>query len=201
MTASSTPHYLDFGARVGRRLRPVAIAAGVTAAIVLTGGTAGGGAVALTAADAVDIAPGISVTPAPGWTVGNQGPGWVMLHDAFSSAEMEIKIKPANGTDPVAALQADINQLSSVSTTGLTNAKDLSAPVTKPLESANFQQEASIEYRADGASQIGAIPVIGSFIELLNTSNNQSAFVVFVQNADAPPRADSEGGAMIDSML
>jgi hypothetical protein len=118
-----------------------------------------------------------------------------------ATAQMEIKVKPANGTDPVAALQADINQLSGVSTTGLTNVKDLSAPATKPLQSGNFQQEASIDYSADGTSQMGAIPVIGSFIELLNASNHQSAFVVFAQNGDATTRADSEGGMIIDSML
>jgi len=208
-THTSPPvQYPGSGGRVGHRPGRGAVAA-VTAAIILTAtavtaaipSTTRGGAVTLTAADAVDIAPGISVTPAPGWTVGNQGPGWVTLHNAFSTAEMEIKVKPANGTDPVAVLQADINQLSSVSTTGLTNVKDLSAPATKPLQSGNFQQEASIDYSADGTSLMGAIPVIGSFIELLNTSNHQSAFVVFAQNGDATTRADSEGGAMIDSML
>jgi hypothetical protein len=205
---SPTVQYPGSGGRVGHRPGRGAVAA-VTAAIMLTAAavtaaipsTARGGAVALTAADAVDIAPGISVTPAPGWTVGNQGPGWVELHNAFSTAEMEIKVKPANGTDPVAGLQADINQLSSVSTTGLTNVKNLSAPTTKPLQSGNFQQEASIDYSADGTSQLGAIPVIGSFVELLNTSNNQAAFVVFAQNGDATTHVDSEGGAMIDSLL
>ncbi|HWS93167.1 MAG TPA: hypothetical protein VN306_11950, partial [Mycobacterium sp.] len=86
-------------------------------------------------------------------------------------------------------------------TTGLTNVKNLSAPVTKPIQGANFQQEASVDYSADGTSMMGAIPVIGSFVELLNTSNHQSAFVVFAQNSDAPARADSEGGMMIDSLL
>jgi hypothetical protein len=105
--------------RVGHAVRPVAIAAAVTAAIALTGAI-NRPAVTLTSADAIDLAPGISVTPAPGWTVGNQGPGWVTLHNTFSTAEMEIKVKPANGTDPAALLQGDIRNLSNVSTTGLT---------------------------------------------------------------------------------
>ena len=54
---------------------------------------------------------GISVTPAPGWTVGNQGPGWVTLHNALSTAEMEIKVEPSNGTDPVNALQGEHQSL------------------------------------------------------------------------------------------
>ena len=79
--------------------------------------------------------------------------------------------------------------------------RNLTAPTTKPLHGANFQQEASIDYSADGSSQSGTIPVIGSFIELLNTSTHQSAFVIFEQNGDATTQVDNSGGLMIDSML
>jgi hypothetical protein len=48
---------------------------------------------------------------------------------------------------------------------------------------------------------MGPIPVLGWFMELLNTSNHQSAFIVFAQNGDATTGADSEAGAMIESML
>jgi hypothetical protein len=186
-TTTSTPppshtpasmHHPGCWGRFGHGIRAVAIAAALTAAIGLTG-TINRPAVTLTAGDGIDIAPGISVTPAPGWTVGNQGPGWVTLHNAFATAELEIKVKPAKGTDPVAVLQADINQLSGVSTTGLTNVSNLSAPTGGPVQSGKFQQEASITYSADGTSRMGLIPVVGSFSELLNTSTHQSAFVVF----------------------
>jgi hypothetical protein len=196
-TTTSTQHPRRRG-RIAHGVRRVAIAAAVTAAISLTG-TISQPMVTRAAADGIEIAPGISVTPAPGWAVGNQGPGWVLLHNFFSSAEMEVRVKPAKGTNPVATLQADINNLG-VSVTGLTNVKNLGAPTTKPLGSGNFQQEASIDYSADGSSQMGAIPVIGSFIELLNTSNHQSAFIIFAQNGDATTRADNEGQMMIDSL-
>ena len=74
----------------------VAIAAAATAAIALTTAI-NRPAMTLTAADGIELASGISVAPAPGWTVGNQGPGWVTLHNAFSTAEMEIKVKPPAG--------------------------------------------------------------------------------------------------------
>lgn len=186
--------------RIGHAVRPVAVAAAVTAAITLTS-TVNRPAVTSTSADAIDIGGGISVTPAPSWTVGNHGPGWVTLHNTYSTAEMEIKIKPADGTDPVAVLQGDINQLATLSATGLTNVKDLSAPTRKPLQGRNFQQEAFVGFSADGTSRMGAIPVIGSFIELLNTSNHESAFIVFAQNSDATTRADDKAVMMIDSML
>lgn len=158
-------------------------------------------AVTLTATGAIDLGQGVSVTPAPGWTVGNQGPGWVTLHNTFATAEMEIKVKPADGTDAAATLQADIAQLSNVSTTGLTNVRDLSVPTSKPVQGNNFQQEAAIDYNADGTSAMGPIPVVGTFVELLNTATHQSAFIVFAQNGDSTSRADSQGTMIVDSML
>ena len=194
-TTTSTQHPRRRG-WIGYGVLRVAVAAAVTAAIALTG-TISQPMVTRAAAD--EIAPGISVTPAPGWSIGNQGPGWVWLHNVFSSAELEIRVKPAKGTNAVATLQADINNLGG-SVTGLTNVKNLGAPTTKPLGSGNFQQEAQINYSADGSSQMGAIPVSGSFIELLNPSNHQSAFVIFAQNADATNRADNEAQMMLDSL-
>src|ERR1700757_810281 len=184
---------------VGRGVRPLAIAAAATAAIALTSAI-NRPAVTLAAADGIELAPGISVAPAPGWTVGNQGPGWVTLHNAFSTAEMEIKVKPSSGGDPVAVLQNDISHLSNLSTTGLTNVRDLSAPTAIPLGPGNFQRQATVSYNADGTSVTGPLPVQGWFVELLNPSTHQSAFVVFTQNGDAPVRADGDAQAMLDSM-
>jgi hypothetical protein len=180
-------------------VRPVAIATAATAAIALTTAV-NRPAVTLTAADGIELGSGVSVTPPPGWTVGNQGPGWVTLHNAFSTAEMEIKVKPANGTDPAAVLQNDVSHLSNVSTTGLTNVRDVSAPTAIPLGPGNFQQQATVSYNADGTSVSGPLPVTGWFTELLNPSTHQSAFVVLSQNGAAPVRADGDAQAMLDSM-
>lgn len=158
-------------------------------------------AVTLTGTGAIDLGHQISVTPAPGWTVGDQGPGWVTLHNHFATAEMEIKVKPAKGTDAATLLQDDIGELSNVSTTGLTNVTDLSVPTSEPLHGSHFQQEAAIDYSADGTSAMGLIPVVGTFVELLNPSTHQSAFVAFAQNGDSTSRSDSQGTMMVDSML
>ena len=185
---------------VGHAVRPVGITAVMTATIALTAGI-NRPVVAPAWADGVGLAPGVSVTPAPGWTVGDQGPGWVTLHNAFATAEMEIKVKPVRRTDPVALLQGDINNLSNASTTGLTKVSNLSAPTSQPVQGRNFQQEATIDYSADGISRMGSTPVLGWFMELLNPSTHQSAFLAYAQNEDAPNRADGEAGAIIDSML
>lgn len=183
---------------VGHAVRPVAVAAVVT--VIALAGVSHRPAVRLAWAEGIDLAPGISVTPAPGWVIENQGPGWVALHNAFATAELEIRVKPANGTDAAAVLQGDIRNLSNMSTTGLTNVRDLSASSVKPLPSGNFQQQASITYSADGTSRMGAIPVLGWFMEVLNPSTRQSAFIVFAQNGDAPNRADGDAAQMVDSL-
>src|SRR5581483_4454761 len=56
-------------------------------------------AIALRSEDAIAIAQGVSVTPAPGWTLGHRGPNWVALNNADTTAQLRITIKPAGGTD------------------------------------------------------------------------------------------------------
>ncbi len=66
-TPTATQHPRRWG-WVGRGVRPVAIAAAVTAAIALSGAL-NRPAVTLAWADGIELGPGISVTPAPGWAV------------------------------------------------------------------------------------------------------------------------------------
>ncbi|WP_231614289.1 zinc ribbon domain-containing protein [Mycobacterium nebraskense] len=134
--------------------------------------TVPGGAVALTSADSITIGRGISITPAPGWIPAARGPDWVILHNADSSAQLYVRVKPATATDVTALLQADINQVIMESSGALSNMKNLSGPATKTLQSANFQQQASIDYTADVSTQQGTIPILGAFDELLNTSSD-----------------------------
>jgi hypothetical protein len=184
-----------------RRLASLAVAGAVTAAVVLTAtATANRPTVALTSADSVDIVPGVSITPAPGWTVADRGPNWVALSNANSSAQLQVAVKPASGTDLVAVLQADINQLTGTPSAGLIDVKDLSAPITRTLDGPNFQRQAFINYTADVSGPQGSIPVIGTFTELQNTSSQQTAFIDFRQNDNATTQVDNEGGSMIRSL-
>jgi hypothetical protein len=182
-----------------RRLASLAVAGAVTAAVVLTA-CANRPTVALTSADSVDIVPGVSITPAPGWTVADRGPNWVALSNANSSAQLQVAVKPASGTDLVAVLQADINQLTGTPSAGLIDVKDLSAPITRTLDGPNFQRQAFINYTADVSGPQGSIPVIGTFTELQNTSSQQTAFIDFRQNDNATTQVDNEGGSMIRSL-
>ncbi len=160
-----------------------------------------GMAVKLTAADPVDIAQGISTTLAPGWTLADRGPNSVTLYNGDSTARMQVEVKPAGGTDVVAVLQADINRLTGTASTGLTNVVYLSGPATKTLSRATFQQQASIDYTADISTQQGTVPILGAFDELLNTSNQLSAFIDYRQDGNSTTQSASDGGMMIRSML
>ncbi|OBB93430.1 hypothetical protein [Mycobacterium sp. 852002-40037_SCH5390672] len=157
-------------------------------------------AVALTSDDAIAIAQGVSVRPAPGWTVGHRGPNWVALNNADTSAQLRITVKPAGGTDAAGLLQADIDQFTSSAAAILTDVNRLTPPDTKPLPGPSFQQEASINYTATVVNPQGAIPVIGTFTELLNTANGRSAFIDFRQDNGATTQAAGDGGMMISSM-
>ncbi|MEY8015564.1 hypothetical protein [Mycobacterium servetii] len=219
-------HFPGRRGRVGHRLRPaviatvigviIVIAAAVTAAIVFSGNTnrpkpppmlpsshadAQKVGVALTAADPIVIADGISITLAPDWSLAERTSNSVTLYDSDNTSRMQVTVKPADGTDVVAVLQGDINRLTGTASTGLTNVTDMSGPETKTLQSAKFQQQASIPYSADISTQQGTIPILGVFEELLNTSNHLSAFVDFRQVGGGSLQAVSDAGMMVHSML
>ena len=182
-----------------RRLGPLAVAGAVTAAVVLTV-TANRPTVELASADSVAIVPGVSVTPASGWTIADRGPNWVALSNANSSAQLQVAVKPAGGTGLVATLQADINKLTATPSAGLVNVKDLNAPKTGTLQGKQFQQQAFIDYTADVAGPQGQVPVLGTFSELLNTSTRQTAFIDYQQDDDATVQAVNDGGSMVNSL-
>ncbi|WP_442932147.1 hypothetical protein [Mycobacterium sp. 050134] len=146
----------------------------------------------------VDIAQGVSISPAPGWAVGHRGPNWVALSKTDGSAQLRVAVKQADGTDIAAILRNDMNHYAA--STGLTNLRTLNAPTPEPVQSANFQQKVFIDYTADVSAPQGPIPVLGAFTELLNASNHLSAFVDFRQNNEATPQAVEDGGTMIRSL-
>lgn len=82
----------------------------------------------------------------------------------------------------------------------MTDTNRLNPPDTKPLPGANFQQQAFVNYTATVVNPQGTIPVIGTFTELLNTSNGRSAFIDFRRDSSATTQAAGDGGMMIGSM-
>jgi hypothetical protein len=220
-------HYPGTGKRVGHRLHPlviaafiaavILIAAAITAAIVLIGTTSPPkpppllrsshaattvpAAVTLASADPITIGSNISITPAPGWTLAHRGPNWVTLADVNDGAQMYVIVKPADETDVVTLLQADINKWISTSGTDVTNLRLLGGPLTKTLQSNNFQRAASMDYTGDRTVVIATWHPVGVFMELLNTSNHLSAFIDYEETRETPTRTAGAGQLMINSML
>lgn len=172
----------------------------VAAAVFVLAGPHASVGIALASGEAIAIAQGVSVTPAPGWTLGNRGPNWVALNNADTSAQMRITVKHAGGTDAAAVLQGDIDQYVSGASAILAGVNRLTAPDVTPLQGPNFQQQASVNYTANVVNPQGTIPVIGTFTELLNTSNGRSAFIDFRQGSGATTQAAGDGGMMVGSM-
>ncbi|GBG37670.1 hypothetical protein NJB14197_25000 [Mycobacterium montefiorense] len=188
------------GARFGQRLGSLAIA-GVAATGIVLIANINRPPVALASDDAVAIVPGITVTPAPGWTVADRGPDWVALANANSSAQLQVAVKPPRGTDLVGLLQADIDQLTGTPSAGFADVKDLTGPTIIGVRGNKFQQEAFINYTATVSGPQGAVPVMGTFSELLNTASHQTAFIDFRQDNNATAQAVNDGGAMVNSLL
>ncbi|WP_224188775.1 hypothetical protein [Mycobacterium avium] len=184
----------------GRRLATAGLAALAVAVVWAGAAPPGAPRVALVSGEAIAIAQGVSVTPAPGWTLGNRGPNWVALNNSDTTAQLRITVKPGAGTDAAALLQADIDQYTGGASAILTDVNRLGPPETTPLQGPNFQQQASLNYTATVVHPQGSIPVIGTFTELLNTSTGRSAFVDFRQDSRATTQAAGEGAAMIASL-
>src|SRR6185312_6886377 len=126
--------------RAGWRLW-AASAAAVTGVVVLASTanrTEPAAAIALSSQGAIAIAQGVSVTPAPGWTLGHRGPNWVALNNADTSAQMRITVKQADGTDAAAVLSSDVDQFTRGASAILSGVNRLTPPETKPLQGPNF---------------------------------------------------------------
>ncbi len=213
---SSTPllphtplNFLGTGRRLGQRLRPavaawnILVAAAVFAVIVLAGSikpaTGPHIAIALASADPIAIDRGVSMTPAPGWSLLDRGPNWVVVGDDNAGARMRVTVKPGGGSDVAAVLQADVNAV--LAETSLTNVTTLGGPKKKDVQGSKFQRAARMDYTADDVQGVAITHLLGVFMELLNTSNGLSAFIDYRESSDAPSQIGGNAEAMINSML
>jgi len=150
-------------------------------------------------AGSVSIGNGISLTPAPGWTIEGNQPHSVMLLSADSTAEMFVTVGAAESTDITQVLSDDIKNLVNGY---LTNIQLLSKSQVGTIQSNNFQQKLAIAYSADLQTQQGSTPVVGVFIELLNPTTQNSAYIDLHAVSDAAfNAAENDAVAMVNSML
>jgi hypothetical protein len=152
-------------------------------------------------AAAVDLGDGVSLTPAPGWTVEDTDEGFVAVVNAGGTAVMWVGMGPVNSKDVAQVLQADINGFTSGKNSVLQNVQ-LSDVQTGSVKGDNFDELALVGYNADYSTQQGTVAVIGMFFELLNTSTGNAAFGdLMIGDDNAADQATSDAADMINSML
>jgi hypothetical protein len=203
-TSPPTPQMPDPLAHpsTAKAMAPAAVAAGtVTQALGLHSGARKTSIVlAASNAEPVMIGDGISITAAENWSVDRQGDHVVLLVNGDTSATLFVALDKVKSHDVVDALVNIVNRFNSADSP-IRNVQ--MAGLTKDtLRSNNFQDVAAIAYTADVSTQQGTTPVYGVFLELLNTSTGESAFLdLSASSMDAGKAAAGDVDSMMSSML
>jgi hypothetical protein len=140
--------------------------------------------VVLATAAAVPLPRGLSVTPAPGWTVHSTQSNGVWLCNSDCTQTLWIGVGHTTSTDVAAELQAQINDQTGGPKSGYANVQTGQVQ-TETLQSNNFQQDAWVVYTANVSTQQGTVSVEGIFRSLLNTSTGVTAFLDMEASGDS----------------
>jgi hypothetical protein len=150
----------------------------------------------------ITIGNGITLTPAPGWTVYHQKTGFVHLLNADKTVDMQVGVYTSNTTDVTQALTTNINASSATSGGIFSNMKLGTVSTDAPQGATNFQQEAYVAFTADESTQQGTSHDVGTFRAFMNTSSRLAAFIVVAANDDAGLQAGANDYlSMCGSML
>jgi len=189
------------------RRRPSASLVAVTAAAAVVGFTSFASPVAPAGATptspfssvaSITLGPGISLTPADGWTVQETPEGnYAELNNANGTAKLEVIVGSGQSADPLKELNSNVQAF--MQNYGYTNV-NLAAPTSGPVDSRFFQQRVTQGFTANDSTPPGAAHQ-GTFTELMNTTTAMGAFAAFQANPDAYDAASADATSMINSML
>lgn len=128
------------------------------------------------AAPAVNLANGISITPASGWMVTRQGQGSASLSNSDQTAALFATAGKADTPDIGAESSILINQV--IQGGGLTNVEQNPTPV-EPVQGKNFQQLIEVDYTANIQTNQGTDQLYGGWVTFYNASTGMSGFMDF----------------------
>ena len=123
---------------------------------------------------AISLYNSVSVTPAPGWTVANQGQGYVTIANSDQSVVVTALAAPAD--------EPDINQeatngiRSFIKGAGMTNVQQDTSAQVKTIQGNNYQQLLPIAYAGNIQTNQGTTEVEGAFVTLFNSSTQTVGF-------------------------
>jgi hypothetical protein len=146
----------------------------------------------------ITLGPGISLTPAVGWTVQETPEGnYVELDNPNGTAKLEVTVGSGQSADPAKELDSNVQNF--MQNNGYTNV-NLAAPVPGSVNSRFFQQQVTQGFTANDPTPPGAAHE-GMFTELMNTTTAMAAFAAFQADPDAYDAASPDATNMINSML
>ncbi len=149
---------------------------------------------------AVNLYDSVSITPALGWTVINQGRGWVNLMKGDKSAAIFAAAGSADSPD--------INQESTlcitrdIQTNGMTNVQQNPLGPAQAVQGKNFTQMLQVTYAANVQTTQGAAAQSGIWVSLFNPSTQTSGFIDFYgPGIDNYRAATPDANSMLSSMM
>lgn len=147
----------------------------------------------------VDLGSGVALTPAPRWTVFQQGPGWAVLLSDNEDATLYVDIGRAKTPD----INQEAAQLvnAAIQKSGLTNVEQNPGSV-QTVQGKNFQQMIQTSYTANSQTDLGTQQEYGTWATLFSPSTHVTGFVeLFGYSPQDFQAAIPDGKSMLDSLL
>ena len=150
---------------------------------------------------AVNLYRSVSVTPAPGWTIDNQGQAFARL----VNADQTVAFVAFAGTSDSPGINGESSLMinNAIQQAGLTNVRQTPLGPAQAVQGTNFQQMLQVIYTANRQDDQGTWPEWGIWVTLFNPSGGLAGFVCFYSNEslDAYDAAKPDADAMLTSML
>ena len=155
---------------------------------------------AVRTATTIDLGNGVTLTPAPGWTVTNQDQGWAVLANRDHSAVFGAGVGMADMPDINQEATASINAY--IQSGGITNVQQNRVGQAQTVQGKNFQQALQVNFTGNVQTNQGTSQLYGQWVELFNPSTRLAGFATLqATSADALQAAVPDGGSMLTSML
>jgi hypothetical protein len=155
---------------------------------------------AVRTATTINLGNGVTLTPAPGWTVTNQDQGWAVLANSDHSAVFGAGIRMADTPDINQEATASINAY--IQSGGITNVQQNRVGQAQTVQGKNFQQALQVNFTGNVQTNQGTSQLYGQWVELFNPSTRIAGFATLqATSADALQAAVPDGGSMLASML
>jgi hypothetical protein len=149
---------------------------------------------------AINLYHAVSITPASGWTVANQGRGYVNLLNSDKDVQVFAVAGSTNAPDINHEATADIS--GDIEGNGLINVQQDSVGQVQTVQGNNYQQLVEFAYTANAQSDQGTMQLFGFWVVLFNSSTQTAGFINFFSpDPDALNTATPDFKNMVLSML